>query len=158
MSNSNPAPTGSKPTSSSKYVGNEGKNTVGRTNGGQEAYGKGAGEKEAARGKKSRKALYGFKNAGPARAKIPRGNDDPDKKKKVSVKTEAADPDKAAPVKEGKIKVVKNAIQTTGSLSHGRVGKEQKMCSFGSPSSAQLDSAWNQGAAHWSLFGSHDIC
>lgn len=128
-----------KQNSSANKTGNEGKNAVGRSKNGV-SFAKGAGGKEASLGSGKKgskkflgsKSLYGFHSKGPERSEIPAGANEPRKKQRTTVKTETADPDQPVAVKSGKVQIRQSDIQTLGSLSHGRVGKEQLMCSFGS--------------------------
>jgi hypothetical protein len=121
---------------SSNYAGNSGKNTVGHAKDGTSGdWDKG---RDNAAGDDSGKAtkgktLYGFQSTGPDRARVPAQAKDPKTKKRVSIKTEEADPDKAVTEnKKKKINKATNDIATTGQLSHNRVGRAQKMASFGS--------------------------
>ncbi len=132
---------GTAAVSSANQVGNSGKNVVGYVKGAgggatNRDYDKGRSNDAAPRGggKDRKKALYGFKSSGPDRAKIPSTADEPKTKKRVRVQTEDANPDKATQATSKKInkKVVKIATATGGDLSHARVGRAQKMASFGS--------------------------
>jgi len=127
---------GVKARSSASYAGNSGKNTVGYAKDGKSGdWDKGRGRDQAGSGKGRGKKmpLYGYSSGGPNRSKIPAGNKDPKKAKRVSVKTEEAQPDKPTQAnKARKINRSTSAIATTGKLSHSRVGVEQKMSSFGS--------------------------
>lgn len=134
------APKSSKPSSSSNYTGNSGKNTVGFAKpggppGGKD-YDKGRANAAAARGGgvSKDKPIFGFQSSGPERSKIPEGNRVPKKPKRVRLNTEEAQPTKGEPGTLGtkvnrRVAIVADQFQ---SLSHNRVGKKQRLCSFGS--------------------------
>ena len=123
-----------KATDTSKLVGNSGKNTVGHAKDGKTADYDGGRDNAAGDdvGKDKHKPLYGFQSAGPERSKIPKEANEPKTKKKVTLRTEEAQPDKPVKGKKLKINHSTSDIATTGKLSHSRVGVAQKMCSFGS--------------------------
>ena len=127
---------GVKARSSASYAGNSGKNTVGYAKDGKSSdwdNARGRDQAGSGVGKDKKKPLYGYSSGGPSRSKIPAGNKDPKKGKRVSVKTEEAQPDKpTAANKKRKINHKTSNIATTGKLSHNRVGVEQKMSSWGS--------------------------
>lgn len=127
---------GAKPKSSASYAGNSGKNTVGYAKDGKSGdwdIGRGRDQAGSGVGKGRKKPLYGYASGGPNRSKIPSGNKEPKKGKKLSVSTEEAQPDKStAANKKRKINRKTSDIATTGKLSHNRVGVEQKLSSWGS--------------------------
>ena len=84
------------------------------------------------KGKKSDAAIYGFHGTGPERAKIPPGGEVKGKGAAVAQKVEEANQDQITQPSKRKISHNVNNVQTLGSLSHDRVGKVQRMASFGS--------------------------
>lgn len=122
---------------SSAKAGNSGKNTVGYAKDGVSGdYDKhrsnDAGD-DVGKGRKGKKVLYGFISEGPQASKVPAEARDPKKKKSVSVKVAEANQDAHVASSKRKINHTTVTIANAGnSLSHNRVGKAQKMSTFGS--------------------------
>ncbi len=103
------------------------------------------------KGKKSGAALYGYQGAGPERAEIPPGGAVKGKGEAVAQRVEEANQDEVTQPSKRKISHRVNNVQTLGSLSHDRVGKVQRMASFGTH---RRSANWAQpGVAHKQLLG-----